>query len=98
MTSVAFFQTQTFLQLITAMSEQIPNDSMSIIHCKDLAIVRKKCYSYTLCCRPSNRDKLCHAQNAFEPHFIRVFPYSLRITGFLCHVEKLCDAETTTNV
>ncbi len=61
-------------------------------------IARKKCYSYTLCCKTGNTDDLSHAGNAWEPRFLPVFPYDLRITSLLCHTEKICDAETPTNV
>ncbi len=53
-------------------------------------IARKKCYSYTLCCRPSKTDKLCHAGYAWQPRFIYigVFPYAFCIASFLSHADR----------
>ncbi len=42
-------------------------------------------------------DNLCHARIASELHFIRVFPYGLRIASFPSHAEEICVAKLPTN-
>ncbi len=92
---ITSFQTETTcLQCIEPRDLQLRMST----HLSVRGIARKKCYSYTLCCKTGNTDNLSHAGNAWEPRFLPVFPYDFRITSFPCHTEKICDAETPTNV
>ncbi len=65
---------------------------------KDKDIARKKCYSYTLCCRPSKTDKHCHARICIGALFRACFPVGSLHCKFSLSCREICVAELTTNV